>query len=244
MNFIGRLEKDSGLPLYEQVEARLRAAIESAAFAPHSPIPTERELSEGFGVSRVTIRKALGKLEGDGLLYRRQGAGTFVSPSQGRIEKNLSRITSFSEDMRARGLEPSSAWISKSTGTVTPEEALALGLSPGAPIHRFVRIRYADKQAMAFETSTIPAEYLPSIDEVEASLYEALERHGNRPVKALQRLRAVSVDENIASRLGVLAGSPALLIERRGFARGGLPIEITTSYYRGDAYDFLTELTD
>lgn len=134
MYFMARLDKDAALPLYEQVAQRLRTAIAEAAFVPNSAIPTERELAEGFAVSRITIRKALAELEDEGLLYRRQGAGNFVASTEGRIEKSLSRISSFSEDMRSRGFEPSSAWISKSTGAVLPEEALALGLSPGSAI--------------------------------------------------------------------------------------------------------------
>ena len=242
MNFIRPIEKEPGTPLYEQVERRLREAICGAAFAPDTAIPTERELAEGFGVSRITIRKALAQLEEDGLLLRRQGSGTFVAPDRNRIQKSLSRITSFSEDMRARGLEPGSEWIGKTPGTVTPEEALALGLSPGAAIYRFSRVRYANAMPMAVECSTVPAFCLPGIEAVGCSLYEAMERHGQRPTKALQRLRAVALDDERAKQLAVPPGTPALLIERRGYARSGAAIEITTSWYRGDAYDFLSEL--
>lgn len=243
-SIFSRMDKQASTPLYAQIEQSLRAAIVGKALPPSSAIPTERELADGYGVSRITIRKALAQLEAEGLLQRRRGAGTFVSTSSDRIEKSLSRITSFSEDMEARGLRPGSTWISRSTGIVTPEEALTLGLSPGAGVYRLVRIRYADDQPMAIEASVIPARCLPSINEIVASLYEALGRHGNRPHKALQRLRAVSLDNERAAQLEIEPGSPALLIERRGFDRRGAPIEVTTSYYRGDAYDFLTELTE
>lgn len=241
-HIFGRLDREADAPLHEQIGRSLRGAIAGGKFPPHAALPTERELAGRFGVSRITVRKALGRLEQEGLLLRRQGAGTFVAPEPGRIEKSLSRITSFSEDMRARGLQPSSAWIGKTAGTVTPEEALALSLSPGSRIYRLARIRYADGLPMALEHSAIPAVCVPDLDAIGASLYEALARHGNRPWKALQRLRAVSLDDERAAQLGVPPGSPALLIERRSFARSGAPIEVTTSYYRGDAYDFLTEI--
>ena len=139
-------------------------------------------------MSRITVRKAIDGLVEEGLLIRRQGSGTFVST---RVEKNFSKLTSFSEDMRARGRKPRSVWLNRAAGTVTPEESLTLRSSPGTPVYRFHRIRYADDAPMALEYATVLASCLPSVDAVETSLYEALERTGNRPVRALQRLRAV-----------------------------------------------------
>ncbi len=141
-----------------------------------------------FKVSRITVRKAIDGLVSEGLLMRRQGSGTFV---RARVEKNFSKLSSFSEDMRARGRNPRSVWLRKSSGTVTPEESLTLRASPGTPVYRFHRIRFADDAPMALEYATILAFCLPSVDAVESSLYAALERAGNRPVRALQRLRAV-----------------------------------------------------
>ena len=155
---------------------------------PDDALPPERDLATDFNVSRITVRKAIDGLVGEGLLVRRQGSGTFV---RARVEKNFSKLTSFSEDMRARGRNPRSVWLRKSSGTVTPEEALTLRSSPGTPVYRFHRIRFADDAPMALEYATILASCLPSIDAVESSLYAALERAGNRPVRALQRLRAV-----------------------------------------------------
>ncbi|PMZ61526.1 GntR family transcriptional regulator, partial [Pseudomonas sp. FW306-2-11AA] len=87
-----------------------------------------------YDISRITVRKAIGGLVEEGLLTRRRGAGTFVT---GRVEKSFSKLSSFSEDMAARGKTASSSWISRAAGTVDPDEAMSLGLSPGTPVYRF-----------------------------------------------------------------------------------------------------------
>ncbi len=237
---IGPLDADQRQPLYQQLQRALREAIEKHVWGPDDALPAERDLADEFAISRITVRKALDGLVGEGLLTRRQGAGTFVS---GRVEKNFSKLTSFSEDMLARGRKPHSEWLSKVKGTVSPEECLILGLSPGSAVYRFDRIRYADGAPMALEHSTVPASCLPSVETVGDSLYTALEKSGSRPMRALQRLRAVLFDVEQASLLHVRAGDPGLLIERRGFLKNGQLVEITRSWYRGDAYDFVAELS-
>ena len=226
-------------PLYRRLQDALRRAIETSVLGPQEALPPEREFASDLSVSRITVRKALDGLVADGLLTRKQGAGTFVS---GRVEKQFAKLTSFSEDMAARGRTPRSEWLLRASGNVTPEEALTLNLSPGAPVYRFHRIRFADDLPMALEYSTIPGFGLEAADAVEVSLYAALQAAGNRPTRALQRLRAVCVDGERARLLGVEPGSPALYIERRGFLDDGRVIEATRSWYRGDAYDFVAEL--
>jgi GntR family transcriptional regulator len=174
---IGPLDDGDHRPLYQQLERALREAIESGQLAPDDALPPERDLAADFGVSRITVRKAVDGLVQEGLLVRRQGSGTFVRV---RVEKNFSKLTSFSEDMRARG----------------------------------------------------------------SSLYEALERSGHRPVRALQRLRAVLLDAEQAELLAASEGDPGLLVERIGFDRDGRAIEFSQSWYRGDTYDFVAELSD
>jgi GntR family transcriptional regulator len=238
---IGPLSERDNRPLYQQLERALRTAIESGHLVPEDALPAERDLATDFGVSRITVRKAIDGLVQEGLLVRRQGSGTFV---RGRVEKNFSKLTSFSEDMRARGRTPHSVWLKRSNGTVTPEEAMSLRSSPGTPVFRFHRIRYADDAPMALERATVLGDCLPSIDAVESSLYEALERSGHRPVRALQRLRAVLFDAEKAELLAARANDPGLLVERIGFDREGRAIEFSQSWYRGDTYDFVAELSD
>ncbi|HWA92179.1 MAG TPA: GntR family transcriptional regulator [Rhizomicrobium sp.] len=236
---IGRLDEADNLPLYQQLQRGLRQAIENKLLGPDDALPPERDLAEQFKVSRITVRKALDGLVSEGLLTRRQGSGTFIS---GRVEKNFSKLTSFTEDMIARGRTPRSSWLRKSKGSVTPEESLTMGLSPGTPVYRFHRLRFADDAPMALEYCTVPAFCLPSADAVESSLYAALERAGHRPTRALQRLRAVLFTAEQAELLGAQERDAGLLVERRGFLPDGRAVEFSQSYYRGDTYDFVAEL--
>ena len=236
---IGLLGENARAPLYVQMQDALRRGIEGGALRPQEALPPERDIASEFGISRITVRKAIDGLVADGMLTRRQGAGTFVG---GRVEKQFSKLTSFSEDMAARGRTARSEWVTQTEGAVNSDESLTLGLSPGSRVFRFHRIRYADEQPMALEYSTIPGFGLPGLDAVGASLYAALEAAGHRPVRALQRLRAVLFTAEQAELLHIHAGAPGLFIERRGFLEDGRAIETTHSWYRGDAYDFVAEL--
>ena len=234
------LDPNSSLPLYQQLERALREAIINRVLSPDDALPAERDLAQDLAVSRITVRKALDGLVNEGLLVRRRGSGSFVSA---RIEKNFAKLTSFSEDMRARGRAPRSVWLKRSEGTVTPEEALTMRLSPGTPVLRFHRIRYADDAPMALEYCTIAASALGSLNIVDASLYEALEKTGHRPMRALQRLRAVLLTSEQAKLLKSHEGEAGLMVERVGYLSDGRAIEFSQSYYRGDTYDFVAELS-
>ena len=153
---------------------------------PNATWPTD------FAVSRITVRKAI-----DGLVERRPAGAPagLRHVRRGRVEKNFSKLTSFSEDMRARGRTPRSVWLqARRAAPSRRRKHSTLRSSPGTPVYRFHRMRFADDAPMAVEYATIVAACLPSLEAVESSLYEALERAGNRPVRALQRLRAVLLD--------------------------------------------------
>lgn len=236
---VGSLREGVRAPLYLQLQQLVRQAIEGHVLVQDDMIPAERDLAIEYGVSRITVRKAIDGLAQEGLVVRRRGAGTFIAA---RVEKSFSKLSSFSEDMIARGRTPSNEWLSKTAGLVTPEESLSLGLSPGTPVYRFQRLRFADDVPMALEYSTIVGHCLPSIEAVSDSLYSALEAAGKRPVRALQRLRAMHFPLEQSRRLGVETGHAGLFIERRGFLADGETVEFTQSYYRGDAYDLVAEL--
>ena len=239
-SLIGPLDASARGSLYQRLARALRDAIERGLVKPEEALPAERDLATDFGISRITVRKALDALVGEGLLVRRQGAGTFVA---GRVEKQFAKLSSFTEDMAARGRLVTSSWMMQAEGAVTPDESMMLGLGPGATVYRFRRIRHADDLPMAIEHSAIAGFALPSADAVSTSLYAALEATGNRPVRALQRLRAVLFTPEQCKLLGVEKGAPGLYIERRGFLDDGRAVEATQSWYRGDAYDFVAELS-
>ncbi|RPE80077.1 GntR family transcriptional regulator [Vulcaniibacterium tengchongense] len=226
-------------PAYEHLRRTLQHAIENGEAAPGQALPGERELGKLLELSRVTVRKAIAGLVADGLLVQRQGAGTFVAE---RIVKSFSKLTSFTDDLRARGLDPKSVFLERGTGEVTPDEAMALNLSPGAQVVRYYRLRVANGQALALERTVVPQSVLSDPALVENSLYEAFARLGLRPTRALQRLRAIAFDAEQARLMQLAEGSPGLFIERRTFLDDGRVVEYTRSFYRGDAYDFVAEL--
>jgi GntR family transcriptional regulator len=234
------LGQNSSLPLYQQLQRALREAIDKRVLGPDEALPAERQLAADLSISRITVRKAIDGLVAEGLLVRRPGSGNFINT---RIEKNFAKLTSFSEDMRARGRTPRSVWLKRSEGTVTPDEALRLRLSPGAAVYRFNRIRYADEVPMCLEYATIVAACLPSLEAVQVSMYDALEAAGNRPVRALQRLSALLLNAEQAQLLQAKEGDAGLSVERLGFLRDGRAVEFCRSYFRGDMYDFVAELS-
>jgi GntR family transcriptional regulator len=234
-----QLDPSDSLPLYQQLERALRRAIEQRVLSPDDVLPPERQLAADLEVSRITVRKAIDLLAAEGYLVKRQGSGNFVAA---RIDKNFAKLTSFSEDMISRGRVPRSVWLKRAVGTVSPEESLKLALSPGTTVYRFHRVRFADDFPMAVEITTVVASCLRSIDSVQDSLYEALEQAGNRPVRALQRLRALLLTGEKARLLEAQEGDAGLLVERLGYLRDGRAVELAQSYYRGDTFDFVAEL--
>nr|WP_274598879.1 GntR family transcriptional regulator [Streptomyces albus] len=208
-----------------------------AGSAPHTPLPTEREISARHGVSRNTVRQALNALEAAGTVYRVQGAGTFVAPPV--VSKSLA-LTSFSEDMRERDLEPASRLLAARTVRAGRRIAERLGVEPDADVVRVSRLRLADGSPMCLENVHLPAELVPRLTEedLSGSLYELLgERYGVRIRSAEQIVRAVDLDETESALLGVPVGSSGLRVERVGLDRRDTPVEATTTLYRADRYD-------
>ncbi|RIH85973.1 GntR family transcriptional regulator [Calidithermus roseus] len=234
-----QLNSSSHTPLYLQLEAALRERLASGEWRSGQALPPERELAQQLGVSRITLRRALERLEDEGLLIRRQGSGTYVSQ---RVEQTLTALTGFSQDMAARGLRASSRWLQRGIFRATPEEALAFGLSPTAEVSRLERLRLTEDEPMALELAALPVRYLPDPQAVGDSLYAYLDLHGLRPVRALQRLRAVAALPRVAELLAIRPGDPVLYIERLSYLPDGSVLEFTRSHYRGDRYDFVAEL--
>lgn len=237
-----RFGGDDPAPLYLRLQAAIRDAVSSGDLTPGDALPPERELAAELKISRVTVRKALAGLVEAGLLTQRRGSGTYVAQAPRKVEQPLSRLTSFTEDMRARGLAPTVRVLSQVVTPPSPEEAMALGLKIGEEVSRLSRLRLADGVPMAIEHASLPVAYLPDPAAVGDSLYRTLEARGIRPVRAMQRLSACTLGPAEAAILDVAPGSAALRIARVAYLADGRIVEYTRSFYRGDAYDFVAEL--
>ncbi|EJL34990.1 GntR family transcriptional regulator [Novosphingobium sp. AP12] len=241
MRDIAWTRSDEGTPLYLQLARSLREHISSGGIDPGSALPSERDLSEMAGLSRVTVRKGIEQLIEEGVLIRRQGSGTFVAR---RIEAPGAKLSSFSDDTRSRGEDPGVVWIYKSYAQPTEEEATALDVSPTAKVARLGRVRLAGGEPLAIEHAVIPAIFMPDLESLGDSLYQALEKHGFRPTSGTQRVRASLATPTEAGILSVAQNSEVLRIDRRTRVPDGRIVEFTRSVYRGDRYEFVTELNE
>ncbi|PUB15616.1 GntR family transcriptional regulator [Yoonia sediminilitoris] len=235
------LQPDAG-PRYVQLRKRLSEGVDQGLLKAGNPLPPEREIASITGLSRVTVRKAIQSLAQDGIVVQKQGSGSFVASHTPKIEQSLSRLTSFSEDMARRGMMSSSAWLERGIFMPSPDEVLALALSPDASVSRLARLRAADDKPMAIERASLSTEVLPDPLLVESSLYEVLEASGLRPVRALQKISAINLADDTAKLLDVAPGMAGLRIERTSYLPDGRVVEFTQSIYRGDAYNFVAEL--
>ena len=234
--------REASGPRYVQLRKRLEEGIDAGLLLPNSPLPPEREIASLTALSRVTVRKAIQELVDKGRVVQKQGSGSFVSNQAPRVEQSLSLLTSFTEDMARRGMSSSSTWLERGVFMASPEEVEILGLTPGASVARIARLRLADERPMALERASLPLDILPNPLDVKTSLYAILEKAGKRPVRALQKISAINLEEDDAGLLGVAPGAAGLRIERISYLSEGRVVERVRSIYRGDAYDFVAEL--
>lgn len=225
-------------PLYKRLKTAIEAAIRSNPVT-GAVLPGERVIAETLSLSRVTVRKALALLDEDGLLNRRHGFKTEVGS---RVEKSLPTLTSFSEDIRARGQVPGCIWISKQISRPSSAEMMALGIGCNATVVRMKRVRTADDVPIAVEISAVPTRFLPSPDMVEDSLYEALAARNMMPQRAIQRMRSRPASAEDAAHMHCESGAPLLMTERHCFLADGQIVEYCETRYKGDVYDFVFEL--
>lgn len=241
---LNNLGKQVPIPLYYQIKTRLLEAIESGQLSPGDRVPSERELTEQFSVSRMTARQALRELETQGYLYRIQGKGTFVATP--KLDQPLAALTSFTEDMRRRGLQPGANVLSVGEVPAGRKAARALGISETETVFRLERLRLAGGDPMALEVSHIPVGLAPGLGAAyfeDQSLYRILrETCGLVLARATQSLEAVPASAHEAEILRVHEGTPLLLLERVSFDSKDRAVEFVRSLYRGDRYRFTTAL--
>ncbi len=237
------LDKQSTVPMYVQIEEHLKQRILQGEFSVGTAIPSERELTEMFNVSRMTVRQSITNMVNTGLLYREKGRGTFVAAS--KVEQPLSGLTSFTEDMLSRGMTPSNILVG--FDKIIPELDVAnkLQLSEGQEVFLVKRIRYADDKPMAIEKTYLPVKLVPKLDKdaLNGSLYAFIEKDKQMTIgHAMQRMEAALVNEEDADFLQIDVPSAILIIERISYLTNEVPFEIVHSSYRADRYQFLSEI--
>lgn len=231
------VSRSSQVPLYHQIANDLRRRIASGAWPAGTQMPGEEELTQIYGVSRITVRQALAILVQEGLVVRHPGRGSFVrEPS---ITAGPRRLTSFSEEMRARGLAPSSKVLDARMVPADDAVAEQLRITPGTPVFRLERLRFGDGQPIGIQVAYIPVDHFPGIESVDfsqASLYAEMERRSGLPIEEAEEVYIVGqADRRVARELGVSVGSPIFIVERRAWS-GGTVVEFTRSIMRGDRY--------
>jgi GntR family transcriptional regulator len=240
-----RLDKSSPIPLYHQLQASVEARIGSGEWPPGRQLPSERELCEEYGVSRITVRQALAALANAGRVARQQGIGTFVAPL--RIEQHLNRLTGFTDEMQERGHKPGSRLLRFERIRASFAVAQSLRCQMGDSVIMLQRLRLSDGEPVALETAYLREDVFPGLldeDLEQHSLYRLLgDKYAIVPTRAEQQIEATACPAAEARLFGVPKGMPMLAMIRVTFSQDDRPFEHTESYYRGDRYVFHVELT-
>lgn len=196
-------------------------------------------MAEHFGVSRVTLRRALDELARAGVV-RRSDSGWVVAGAVIGEPPNV--LMSFSEMALSRGLVPATRMLHRRARPATIDEAEALGLAPGAPLVELERLRSMDEMPILIDCTRIPLSLAPGLDEMDlegASLYSVLEeRYGMRPTLARLTVEAIAADARSAALLGLDPGQPLLRCQQQTEDETGRQIELSEMVYRGDRYRF------
>lgn len=239
------LDRQSVVPLYYQIQQRLIEQIHSGVLKPGQILPSEEEIAGQLGVSRMTGRQALKSLRDLGVTYSVRGKGTFVSGI--KLEKDFRQVLSFTEEMQARGLQPSSKVLSFEIIPADEEAASALHLTLGEEVISLRRIRLADRSPMGVEWTRMPHRLCPGFTKIfdpQASLYEALgKRFGIRMAVADEIVEARNASPEEARLLRIAKGSPVFLFTRVSYVQNGEPTEFVKSLYRADRYKIMNRLT-
>ena len=235
---------ESGRPRHEQLSDWLRGRLVAGEYAAHDQLPSENELGELFGVSRITVRRALATLENAGLIYRRQGLGSFAAPPT--LPQGLVRLTDFAQDMQRSGLLATSRVLFHAQAGATPAAAAALQVEEGALVTRLDRLRLGNGDPIALDRTWLPhfyAQLLEGRDLARETIYQILERDFEIPiVRARYRIEAAVAGAEEARVLLVPEGAALLLLERISYTAFDRPIYYQRRYYRADRVAFDLEL--
>jgi GntR family transcriptional regulator len=231
------------IPLYIQIAEGLIAQIESGALCPGEQLPPERELSENFGVTRMTLRRALRVLEGQGLIIRKHGIGTYIA--EPKIDRKMEVVFRFSSDMQQRGFKPQAKLISFEQIMAESSMARDLLVPISAQIYSILRLRSINQEPVMLESYLIPLSRFPGLDQYDLenrSIYEILEDEYGVPIaRARQSFEPVIATDFEAKLLNITVGDALMMEKRLSYDVNNLPIEIGKDRYRGDRFRFVTE---
>lgn len=232
-------------PLYAQITDALRSRLTAGTWMPGDQLPSEQVLCDEFGVSSITMRRAMATLVAEGKLVRKQGRGTFVADPH-RLVLGPPHLSSFSADLAKRGWSSSARVVRLETLT-NADTASRLGLKPTAALTVLQRVRLADEVPIAIQTAWLPAHLFPGIEQVQTfdheSLYAVMRRdHGITPADAVETFTASHVGSDEGQLLDVPANTPAFHVERLTTDNLGRSIELVESIIRGDRYTLVFNL--
>jgi GntR family transcriptional regulator len=239
-----RLQRESPDPLYLQLKDSITTAIRAGRYQPHQRLPSERELSDTYQVSRMTVRQALLDLAREGAIYTRIGKGTFVAAP--KIEQQLRAVTGFSQDVRARGGQPTSRVLEARVVAAPPHVGAALRLGAGAQVVLLSRIRLSDDMPLAIETAYLPHTLFPDLlrhNFAVESLYDVLERtYKLKLLQAEQTIEAALATLRESELLQISPPAAVLKMQRLTQTSDGVLVEYVCSTYRADRYKFHSTL--
>lgn len=229
--------------LTDRIHADLLARITDGRLGDGARLPNERVLAEQYGVSRVTVRRALARLRDERLVQSVQGAGTFVTPTV--LGETPNALMSFSRLATRRGLTAGAEVLGAGVRPATIEEAEQLLAAPGVEVVAIDRIRTLDGIPVAISSSIVPlacAPGLPALDWSTASIYDELAACGHAPTRADYSVEAQAADDAAAQLLNMSAGQPVLVTQSTSFSSVGRVVELASMIYRGDRYRFRSTL--
>jgi GntR family transcriptional regulator len=229
------------ISLYYQLKEKLLKKIQTEEWKPGQKIPSESELCAAYGLSRITVRKAVEELVRSGHLERFQGRGTFITNTS--FEQKLSKFYSFSEELKKWGKKEQADILSFDIITPDEETGEKLGIK-GGHVFKLERLRSVDGMAYTVETSYIPYEVCPKISREDIDkngLYKSMRNSGVYPLRIIEKFRATAVQKNEAKKMGLKAGAPAIHLERTTYDEDRI-IEYCVSIVRGDFFTYTVEM--
>lgn len=242
-----KISRQNPIPLYLQLEEVVRSQIAAGVLQPGDPLPTEVDLQVQYGVSRTTVRQAMANLERDGIIYRLQGKGTFISKPQ-KTQPQLSILSSFSEEILRDGRVPGARVLRLAEIPSPLDVAGHLDVDEGCPLIFYERIRTIDDRPVGIHTAYLNKQVIPNLpfDRLRSddiSLYKVLEEEcGIRIGTADEVLEAITADESIARILDVPIGFPVMSIERTTATVNETPFEYCKIFVRGDEFRYRARL--